>query len=139
MKRICLLLISLFYSELMPVMAQYSNLHHVNQIADIITFQPPPTLDNSPVCAGSIVDVPFTSTGVYNALNIYYAELIDSIGKSAKIDTIGTFISNSDYTYPPADIGGIIPLAVSTGCHYFIRVICTTPGKVSAEWGPFCI
>jgi len=123
----------------MPVMAQYSNLHHVNQIADIITFQPPPTLDNSPVCAGSIVDVPFTSTGVYNALNIYYAELIDSIGKSAKIDTIGTFISNSDYTYPPADIGGIIPLAVSTGCHYFIRVICTTPGKVSAEWGPFCI
>jgi hypothetical protein len=140
MKRNYFLISSLFCMGIAPMMGQSQSLHNFEQVTDTITaLQPPPTLGIDPVCAGSVIDVPFISTGSYNVSNIYYAELIDSIGNIAKIDTIGNLISNVAYSYPPADIITTIPLTANTGCHYYIRVISTTPGNVAIEWGPFCI
>src|SRR4029077_19755284 len=42
----------------------------------IYTLQPPSALDSAGyMCAGSWIDVPFYSTGLYNTYNTYYAQL----------------------------------------------------------------
>ncbi|HTB30848.1 MAG TPA: T9SS type A sorting domain-containing protein, partial [Bacteroidia bacterium] len=107
---------------------------------NIITLQPAVTMDTNPVCAGSVIDVPFNSTGTYKSTNIYYAELIDSTGSTAKIDTIGQLLSSSSFpNYPAGSIPGEIPLTVPAGCKYYIRVVSSTPYRIPDIWGPFCI
>jgi gliding motility-associated-like protein len=105
----------------------------------ITTLQPAATLDSNAVCAGSTIDVPFFSSGIYGTYNTYFAQLIDSIGSTAKIDTIGNLPSNVAYNYPPGDIVSTIPTTVPAGCHYYIRVVSSTPNRKPAIWGPFCI
>ncbi len=105
----------------------------------INALQPPPTLDTNPVCAGSVIDMPFFSYGVFGVYNVYYAQLIDSIGNTAVIDTIGTLVNNVAFTYPPGDIVGTIPLKTPAGCHYYIRIVSSTPFSQATVWGPFCI
>ena len=109
----------------------------------IVTFQPPATLSDS-VCAGSVIDVPFTSQGPYTTYNVYYCQLIDSVGNTATIDTIGYLTSNIDYPYPynpygPGDIIATIPLTAPPGCNYYLKVVSTTPNRKAYAWGPFCI
>jgi len=105
----------------------------------IITLQPPATLDTNAVCAGSVIDIPFLSTGIYSTYNVYYAELIDSIGATAKIDTIGNLPSNVSWPYPPGDVVSTIPLNTPPGCHYYVRVVSSTSNRKPFMWGPFCI
>ena len=105
----------------------------------IQTLQPPATLDTNAVCAGSVIDVPFFSNGIYSIYNIYYCQLIDSIGNTAVIDTIGQLASNVAYPYPPGDVVSTIPFKVPAGCHYYVRVVCNTGNRPSTMWGPFCI
>jgi len=105
----------------------------------ITTLQPPATLDTNAVCAGSVIDVPFFSSGVYGTYNTYFAELIDSTGSTAKIDTIGNLSSNVAYPYPPGDVVSTIPLTVPAGCNYYLRVVSSTPNRKPSIWGPFCI
>jgi len=112
----------------------------------IQTLQPPATLDTNPVCAGSIMDIPFWSTGIYDPTNNYFGLLIDSntITHTAKIDTVGYLPSNIAYpasAFPPApgDIVGTIPLTVPPGCNYYVEVVCNTGNRRPTPWGPFCI
>lgn len=94
------------------------------------------------VCVGSVIDVPFWSTGTYQAGNIYTAELSDDLGSFANPLVIGT--SPDASTYDPAIVpnpgmvSGIIPNTID-GCGYFIRVISSNPATVGTVWGPFCI
>ncbi len=105
----------------------------------ITTLQPPATLDTNAVCAGSVIDVPFFSVGIYDIYNVYFCQLIDSIGNTATIDTIGHLVSNVAYPYPPGDIVSTIPYTVPAGCRYYVRVVCNTGNRPSTMWGPFCI
>jgi len=111
----------------------------------ITTLQPPATIDTNPVCAGSIMDVPFFSTGIYDVYNTYVAQLIDSTGSNtAIIDTIGYIVNNLSYpptVFPPipGDIVGTVPLTAPAGCKYYVRVVCNTGNRPSTMWGPFCI
>lgn len=105
----------------------------------ITTLQPPATLDTNAICAGSVMDVPFFSSGLYDTYNTYYAELIDTIAGKAKIDTIGALPSNVAYPYPPGDVVSTIPLTVPSGCNYYVRIISSTPNRKPSLWGPFCI
>ena len=108
-----------------------------------ITTIDPPALDShisgDTVCAGSVVDIGFYSSGIYSPFNIYYAELIDSIGHTAKIDTIGQLVSNTAYVYPPGDVVSTIPDSVPAGCNYYVRIVSSTPNRTPNIWGPFCI
>ncbi|TND05093.1 MAG: PKD domain-containing protein [Bacteroidetes bacterium] len=109
----------------------------------ITTLQPVVTFDTNAVCVGSVIDVPFYSTGVYNGNNIYTAQLSDSNGVfSGTPPVVGTFPNSGTYDpalgSPPGSVGGLIP-PVPPGCGYYIRVISSNPAVIGSPWGPFCI
>lgn len=109
----------------------------------INTLQPVVTFDPNPVCVGSAIDVPFTSTGIFNGNNNYIAQLSNPDGTfAANPPVVGSFANNGTYDPAlgqlPGSVSGLVPPAVP-GCGYFIRVISTNPQAIGAPWGPFCI
>jgi gliding motility-associated-like protein len=106
----------------------------------ITTEQPLVTTDLAhPVCAGSVIQVPFNSVGKYGNTNVYWAELSDSAGNFTTYDSIAFLVSNSAYPGLPGTCSGQIPFSVKASCHYFIRVVSDTPHVTGTPWGPFCI
>jgi len=109
----------------------------------ITTEQPIVTTDSNAVCAGSVIDVPFASTGTFKSNNVYTAQLSDSSGKFTTTTLIGTFNSSATFDpsvgSPPGTVSGVIPKTVPAGCHYFLRVISSSPKDTGSVWGPFCI
>src|SRR5205823_5080115 len=69
------------------------------------------SVSGSPFCPGSSVNVPFTSTGTFNAGNIYTAQLSNSSGSFASPTAIGTLTGTANSGTIPA----IIPLATGNG------------------------
>lgn len=109
----------------------------------ITTLQPVVTFDTNAVCISSVIDVPFYSTGIYNANNVYTAQLSDSNGVfSSTPPVVGTFPNNGTYNpalgSPPGTVAGLVP-NVPPGCGYYIRVVSSNPNVIGAPWGPFCI
>jgi hypothetical protein len=113
----------------------------------IQTLQPLVTTDTlNPVCAGSIIQVPFWSTGSYNGYNVYFAELSDSAGNFTGYpgDTLGSWANSLAWPStgsPPIQgvVSGSIPFNIPAGCNYYIRVVADTPHVYGAPFGPFCI
>ena len=110
----------------------------------ITTLQPIITTDTNAVCAGSVIDVPFYSTGKFYAANKYVAHLSDSSGSfTTTYDTIGIFQNSGTYDpsvgSSPGTVSGLIPKDAVPGCNYYIRVISTAPPYTGSVWGPFCI
>lgn len=109
----------------------------------ITTLQPVVTMDTNAVCVGSVIDVPFTSTGVYAANNDYVAQLSDPDGTFPG-DPLEVGSSDDNNTYDPnlggmpGSVSGLIP-PTEPGCNYYIRVISTNPDAIGSVWGPFCI
>lgn len=108
----------------------------------ITTLQPVVTFDTNAVCVGSAIDVPFYSTGVYGANNIYTAQLSDSNGVFTTPTNFGTNPTNATYDpalgSPPGNVSGLVP-NVPPGCGYYIRIVSSNPPTIGAPWGPFCI
>ena len=106
----------------------------------INTQQPAVTLDTNAVCIGSVIDVPFSSFGVFNQFNSYVAQLSDSNGIfQTPPPFIGQLNSGETFdAFPPGSVSGLIP-NVPSGCGYFIRVISNSPAATGTAWGPFCI
>ncbi len=106
----------------------------------ITTHQPVVTMiGTDSVCIHSVIDVPFNSTGVYNANNVYTAELSDSSGSFANPYIIGSVPDPNAYPgMPPGSVSGLIPV-VPPGCNYYIRVVSSSPPAIGSVWGPFCI
>ncbi len=110
----------------------------------ITTLQAAVLKDPDTVCAGSVIDVPFYSKGVFAANNNYIAQLSDSAGNFGSNPTIlGT--SPDSKTYDPnqgslpGNVSGLIPNNTPAGCNYYIRVVSTNPVAIGTLWGPFCI
>lgn len=115
----------------------------------ITTLQPAVTIGSTPgagdsVCVGSVIDIPFWSTGTFNAGNVYTAWLSDSAGN---FGTTGSQILGSRpdrNTYDPTivpspgSVSGLIP-NTPPGCNYYIRVVSSNPATNGTLWGPFCI
>lgn len=84
-------------------------------------------LVGSPFCVsgstGATVSVPFTSSGTFNAGNVYTAQLSNAAGSFAAPTNIGTVTStlNSDV------ISATIPAGTASGTGYRIRVISNNP------------
>ncbi len=114
----------------------------------ITTLQPPVTAEaGHALCAGSVIQTPFWSVGLYQPSNTYFAILSDSSGSFTPGypgDTVGTLPSNSAYPLyasPPVPgvCSGILPFNIPAGCHYYIRVISDKPPTTGTSYGPFCI
>lgn len=84
-------------------------------------------------CEGSTTTIPvdFTSTGTFNAGNIYSAELSDGAGSFAAPTVIGTLASTAN----SGVITSIIPGATPIGSGYRIRVVSDSPGTVGTDNG----
>lgn len=120
----------------------------VIQCPNIITTLPPVVLSNpaDTICVGSVIDVPFYSTGVY-ANNTYIAQLSDSNGVfPPNPNVLGS--SNDNTTYDPAqgslpgNVSGLIQPGfhpIPPGCNYYIRVVSTNAPAIGSVYGPFCI
>lgn len=111
----------------------------------ITTLQPVVTMDTNAVCVGSVIDVPFYSTGQFTAGNVYTAVLSDSAGNffsNSDTSVIGTDPDTKTYDPSlgslPGIVSGLVP-DVPDGCHYYIHVISNHPPCVGSVWGPFCI
>lgn len=97
------------------------------------------------VCVGSVIDVPFYSTGVF-LNNTYVAQLSDSNGLFPPNPNVLGFV-NDNTTYPPGTIPrGNVPglireqnQPIPPGCNYYIRVISSSPSTIGNVYGPFCI
>lgn len=82
----------------------------------------------SPFCSCDSVDIPFTSTGLFNAGNVYTAQLSDSLGSFASPVDIGTLSSTAN----SGTITAQIPCATLNGTNYLIRVTSSAPADTSA-------
>ena len=108
----------------------------------ITTLPPVVTYDTNAVCVHSVIDVPFFSTGVFTAGNVYTAQLSDSTGSFASPYTLGTFVSTATFDpalgSPPGTVSGLVP-DVPPGCNYYIRVVSSVPSVIGSVYGPICI
>ncbi len=102
------------------------------------------TRDTADVCVGSVIDIPFYATGVYNTGNVFTAYLSDSTGSFANPTLIGQLPSNLTFDptvapYLPGNISGFIP-DVPDGCNYYIKIRSSNPiATDTSSWGPLCI
>ncbi len=108
----------------------------------ITTLQPAVTFGPDTLCVHSVIDVPFYSTGVFNASNQYVAELSDASGSFASPQVLGSSPDPNTYDpalgSPPGSVSGLVPVT-PPGCNYYVRVRSTNPVAVGSVWGPFCI
>ena len=116
----------------------------------ITTLQPAVTIGSTPgggdsVCVGSVIDIPFYSTGTFTNANVYTAWLSDSAGNfgTAGSQQLGAAPDPSTYdpSVPPGlpgSVSGLVP-GTPEGCNYYIRVVSSSPNTVGINWGPFCI
>ncbi len=100
------------------------------------------TTDPDTLCSQSVIDIKFTSSGVFTNGNNYIAELSDSSGSFLNPQFVGSLASTTTYDpllgSPPGNISGKIP-RTPPGCGYLIRVRSTNPIAQSTVYGPFCI
>lgn len=87
------------------------------------------TISGSPFCAGANFSVPFTSTGTFNAGNIYTAQLSDANGSFAAPTSIGTLASTS----LSGSISVTIPTGSTSGSGYIIRVISSNAAAIGSN------
>ena len=84
-----------------------------------------------PYCPGGNVTVPFTSSGIISASNIYTAQLSNAAGSFASPVSIGTLVSNAT----SGNINAVIPVATPNGAGYRIRVISSLPAFIGPDNG----
>ena len=113
----------------------------------ISTMQPVVTMGPDSLCVGSVIDIPFYSTGVYQNANNYIAQLSDSNGFfTGNLNILGSIPDHETYDpalgSPPGSVSGLVNennQPIPDGCNYYIRVISTNPSAIGLQWGPFCI
>jgi hypothetical protein len=94
----------------------------------------PPTL-SAPVINGLFqpegkVTVSFTSTGTFNAGNIFTAQLSDATGNFNSPTAIGTLSGINS-----GNIEAVLPASVANGTGYRIRVVASEPAIIGADNG----
>ncbi len=89
-------------------------------------------ISNLNPCPGAAVTVPFTVTGVFNAANVFIAQLSNASGSFATPVSIGSF---SGIVTNNGSIASTLPLSVSAGSNYRIRVIASNPYILGSDNG----
>lgn len=89
------------------------------------------TLTSVSFCKGTVVSVPFISTGTYNAGNIYTVQLSDATGSFATPLSVGTLTSNAN----SGSVSATIPFTVIDGIAYRMRIVSSSPSVVGSDNG----
>lgn len=84
-----------------------------------------------PFCPGGSVIVPFLSSGIISASNVYTAQLSNASGNFGSAVSIGTFTGNAS----SGSINAIIPLGTPNGAGYRIRVVSSLPAFTGPDNG----
>lgn len=105
----------------------------LNTITTGTVFTPPFNVDCAGTTASGTVD--FTSTGTFNAGNIYTAQLSDASGSFASPTNIGTLSS----TALSGSIGITIPAATASGTGYLIQIVSDNPSVTGSASTAFTI
>jgi trimeric autotransporter adhesin len=91
------------------------------------------TISGSPFCNGASVSVPFTYSGaVFSSSTVYTAELSDASGSFASPTNIGTV---TGITSGSGTINATIPINVTNGTGYLIKVVSTSPSITGTNNG----
>ncbi|MFW9598268.1 MAG: GEVED domain-containing protein, partial [Paludibacter sp.] len=88
------------------------------------------SIAGSPFCQGASVTVPFTTTGVHSSGNVFTAQLSDATGSFSSPTTIGTLSGTTS-----GSISAVLPLGLSAGTSYRIRVISSAPSITGRDNG----
>jgi hypothetical protein len=80
------------------------------------------TISPTSYCSGAAVSIPYTTTGTFNAGNVFTAQLSDTTGNFGSPVTIGTLSSTA-----AGSILGIMPAGTAAGTGYRIRVVSSNP------------
>ncbi len=89
------------------------------------------TINPTVYCAGNNISVNFTSTGTFNAGNVYTLQMSDASGSFASPVTIGTLNSTAN----SGTITGTIPGGTAPGTGYRFRVISSNPAVIGSDNG----
>jgi hypothetical protein len=84
----------------------------------------------SPFCPGATLSVPYTLSGIYNAVNVFTAQLSDASGSFASPVTIGSVAGTT-----AGSISATIPAGTPPGTGYRIRVVSSSPVIVAPNNG----
>ena len=91
------------------------------------------SVTGSPYClsntAGSVITVPFTSTGTFTSGNVYTAQLSDAAGSFSNPTDIGNLTSVAN----AGNIAAVIPAATVSGTGYRIRVVSSNPVLIAGN------
>lgn len=130
------------------IIGEASVCFEIQDCPNTITTLQPVVLSNplDTICVGSVIDIPFYSTGVFTN-NTYVAQLSDSSGNfPPNPNVLGTFPNSQTYDptlgSPPGSVSGLIqPLfqPIPPGCNYYIRINGINPATTGSLYGPFCI
>jgi len=131
-----------FYSNSTACFEVQSCPNTITTMQPVVTMGPPDSL-----CVGSVIDVPFYSTGVFQSANHYTVQLSDSNGVfSSNLNILGSVPDANTYDpalgSPPGSVSGLVNennQPIPDGCNYYIRVVSTNPVAIGTQWGPFCI
>ncbi len=85
---------------------------------------------SSSFCKGSAITVPFTSSGTFNAGNVFTAQLSNGSGSFASPTAIGTLTATSS-----GQIAATIPIGTATGTGFRIRVVSSEPAITGTDNG----
>ncbi len=88
-------------------------------------------LTSASYCKGTVVSVPFTSAGTFNAGNIYTVQLSDASGSFSSPDTIGSLVSTAN----SGNVTATIPFTVVDGVAYRMRVVSSNPIVIGSDNG----
>ncbi|MBC3542128.1 PKD domain-containing protein [Rufibacter sp. H-1] len=82
---------------------------------------------NGPLCANGAVAIPFTVSAAFGSNNVFTAQLSDANGTFTNPIAIGTLKGTDS-----GSIDALIPANTPAGVNYRIRVISSSPDKISA-------
>jgi hypothetical protein len=83
---------------------------------------------DSPICAGSEIDISFTLNDAVNEGNIFHAQLSDANGSFSSPVNIGSLTGTTAGT-----ISATIPAGTAGGNNYRVRIISTNPAMIGLE------
>lgn len=86
-------------------------------------------------CPASAITVTAQVSGVYNAGNIFTAQLSNATGSFASPVSIGSVAANPIGSLQPVSISAIMPYPLANGAGYRIRVVSSSPALISADNG----
>lgn len=89
------------------------------------------SVNSGPYCPGDVISVPFSSSGTFNAGNVYTAQLSDVGGNFNTPVNIGTLSSTSN----SGIITATIPTNTPPGTNYLIQVTSSAPSVTGTNNG----